>query len=74
MIEETQYDVFLSHNSVDKEAVEIIARRLREEANTKATCTNCASRQPSTRRARRRCTCSIRSKPKRRKSAVSRNN
>lgn len=32
MTEETQYDVFLSHNSVDKPAVEAIARRLREEA------------------------------------------
>jgi hypothetical protein len=33
MTEETRYDVFLSHNSVDKEAVEVIARRLREEAH-----------------------------------------
>ena len=28
-----QYDVFLSHNSADKEAVENIAQRLRQEAN-----------------------------------------
>jgi len=32
MTEEIQYDVFLSHSSADKEAVEITARRLREEA------------------------------------------
>jgi WD40 repeat protein/energy-coupling factor transporter ATP-binding protein EcfA2 len=32
MAAETQYDVFLSHNSVDREAVEIIARRLDDEA------------------------------------------
>jgi hypothetical protein len=32
MAAETQYDVFLSHNSVDREAVEVIARGLREEA------------------------------------------
>jgi hypothetical protein len=32
MTEETQYDVFLSHSSADKESVEIIARRLRDEA------------------------------------------
>jgi hypothetical protein len=29
---ETQYDVFLSHNSADKPAVEVLARRLTEEA------------------------------------------
>jgi len=33
MTEETQYDVFLSHNSVDKPAVEAIALRLREMAH-----------------------------------------
>jgi hypothetical protein len=32
MTKETQYDVFLSHSSADKESVEIIARRLRDEA------------------------------------------
>lgn len=32
MTDEIRYDVFLSHNSTDREAVEIIARRLREEA------------------------------------------
>jgi hypothetical protein len=33
MTEKTQYDVFLSHNSADKPAVEAIARRLRELAH-----------------------------------------
>ena len=32
MTEGTQYDVFLSHNTDDKEAVEIIADKLRDEA------------------------------------------
>jgi formylglycine-generating enzyme required for sulfatase activity/energy-coupling factor transporter ATP-binding protein EcfA2 len=32
MPDEIRYDVFLSHNNADREAVEIIARRLREEA------------------------------------------
>ena len=32
MTKETQYDVFLSHNSADKPAVEAIAHRLRELA------------------------------------------
>ncbi|MFB0537596.1 MAG: toll/interleukin-1 receptor domain-containing protein [Anaerolineae bacterium] len=34
MTEEIQYDVFLSHNSADKEAVEILARRLVEAGLT----------------------------------------
>jgi len=33
MAEEIQYDVFLSHNSQDKPAVEILARRLTDEAS-----------------------------------------
>jgi WD40 repeat protein len=33
MAKETQYDVFLSHNSQDKPAVEILARRLTDEAS-----------------------------------------
>ena len=33
MAAETQYDVFLSHDSVDREAVEAIASCLREEAH-----------------------------------------
>jgi hypothetical protein len=32
MTEEIQYDVFLSHNSQDKPAVEMLARRLADEA------------------------------------------
>ena len=32
MSDPSTYDVFLSHNSADKEAVELLARRLREEA------------------------------------------
>jgi hypothetical protein len=32
MSDQPTYDVFLSHNSADKAAVEILARRLREEA------------------------------------------
>jgi hypothetical protein len=32
MTAETQYDVFLSHNSTDKPAVEALARRLSDEA------------------------------------------
>lgn len=33
MTEEAQYDVFLSHNSQDKPAVELLARRLADEAS-----------------------------------------
>jgi hypothetical protein len=33
MAEEIRYDVFLSHNSQDKPAVEILARRLTDEAS-----------------------------------------
>jgi len=33
MTEETQYDVFLSHNSQDKPTVERLARRLTDEAS-----------------------------------------
>jgi hypothetical protein len=32
MSNQPTYDVFLSHNSADKEAVEVLARRLAEEA------------------------------------------
>ena len=34
MTEETQYDVFLSHNSTDKPAVETLAHRLVEAGLT----------------------------------------
>ena len=32
MIDNQPYDVFLSHNSADKDVVETVARRLEEEA------------------------------------------
>jgi hypothetical protein len=49
-------------------------RRKHSQPLYKTACTNYASKQPSTRRVTPRYTCSTRSKPKRWKSAASRNN